>query len=302
MKFCLWCAIFVTCFLILTTVPNFPVNAQSVLPDVTIGLDEPARTANVAPGESGLVEFNLTVTVDKPMGTTLVVELVAEDTWNSAVVSPTSLQFQSNGVQTAKVIARAPPRTSATEVGNVRVTGTWTMTPSGLTGQAEPTDGVVGRIDIAQYYSFSLYSKTSEKEGTPDSEVVYELIIRNDGNGRDTFSFNVQNINDLKAKDFKVKLSQVQADIEEYENFSLKIVVKVPGGMGNIGEHDVKLEVSSVAGELRGATAQTFTFKLIVPSSAMIFTGEFYAILIVIIVIIVGLFWYRRRKKKKLND
>ena len=70
----------------------------------------------------------------------------------------------------------------------------------------------------------------------------------------------------------------------------------------NDSRHDVKLEVSSVEGELRGAPAQTFTFKLIVPSSVMFMTGEFYAIIIVIIVLIIGLFWYRRKKKKKLND
>jgi hypothetical protein len=246
-----------------------------------------------------MVQFNVTVAVDKPPGTTIIVELMAEDTWGSATVSPTNLQFQNSGEQTAYVSVIAPPGTSYINTGEVVITGTWATSPGGITGTANPTDGVSGRIDIEQYHSFNLFAKTYEKEGNPGSKVVFELIINNNGNWRDTFAFQIENKNALNAKDFAVKLSQAQADIEAHENFTLKIEVKVPSGTGSLGEHPITVQVTSISGLEKGVPPKTLTYKLSVPPSAVFVTAEFYVILVVIILLIVGLFLYRRWKKNK---
>jgi hypothetical protein len=128
---------------------------------------------------------------------------------------------------------------------------------------------------------------------------VFELTINNNGNWRDTFSFQIENKNALNARDFVVKLSQAQADIEAHENFTLKIEVKVPSGTGSLGEHPITVQVISVAGLEKGVPAKTLTYKLSVPPSAVFVTAEFYVILVVIILLIVGLFLYRRWKKTR---
>ncbi len=296
-RYCVWWVIIINCLSIFTFFPNFHVDAQSVFPTVSIGLEHTVQTANVAPGESGMVQFNVTVAVDKPPGSTIIVELMAEDTWDSSTVSPTNLQFQNSGEQTAHVSVIAPPGTGYLNVGEVVITGTWKTSPGGITGKANPTDGVIGRIDIEQYHSFNLFAETYEKEGNPGSKVTFELIINNNGNWRDTFAFQIENKKALNAKDFVVKLSQAQADIESHENFTLKVHLEVPIGTGSLGEHPITVQVTSISGLENGVPAKTLTFKLSVPPSAIFVTAEFYLILFVIILLIVGLFLYRRWKK-----
>jgi hypothetical protein len=119
MRYCVWWIVIINCLSIFALFTNFQANGQTVFPTVNIGLEQTVQTANVAPGESGMVQFNVTVAVDKPPGTTIIVELMAEDTWNTATVSPTNLQFQNSGEQTANVFVIAPPGTSFVNYGEV---------------------------------------------------------------------------------------------------------------------------------------------------------------------------------------
>jgi uncharacterized protein (UPF0333 family) len=247
------------------------------------------------------VRFNGTVSVECSPATRVVVSLDASDTWGSAEVNPSTLTFSSSGDQPFSVTASARERESTTTVGTVTVTGRWIMYPGSIGGSAQPTDGVHGRINIAQFYEFSLKCKKVFIETSPGEQVEFRLIVQNNGNGVDVFSVDVQNLNELNSKDFQVTLSRVNIEIMENPAEELvTISVNVPSGASSLGENGIIIEVSSVNGASENVPAQTFTFVVRVPNESIVATTEFSFIIVIIVLITVGsiFFWWAKRKGK----
>lgn len=278
-----------------------PVSGIQGLPTVKIALTEPSKTAHVGPGDTGKVVFSGMVRVTLNQATRVVVSLDADDTWDSAVVSPESLLFSANGEQPFTVNVTAPPRESFSTIGSVTVTGQWVMYPGGLTGPAKPPDGVDGRINIAQFYDFELISPKTLIETSPGEQVEFKLVVQNNGNGMDVFSIDVQNLNELNNKGFQVTLSQVNMEVlENPAEDIITIVVNVPSSASSLGNNDIKIEVSSVNGASENVPTQTFTFVVRVPNESIVATTEFSFIIVIIVLITVGsiFFWWAKRKGK----
>ena len=172
-----------------------PATNPGLLPDVYIELLDDNKTAHVGPGETCVVTFSGLVTVDCNPATRVAVSLSAEDTWGSAVVEPSTLMFNNDGEQPFGVSVQASPRESCETVGTVRVTGTWHLYPGSLGGKAEPTDGAGGTIYIAQFYRFSVsFPNSALRETVAGQEVTYNICISNDGNGMDSYTIRITNL------------------------------------------------------------------------------------------------------------
>jgi hypothetical protein len=236
-------------FLAMIKVPEES-EAATVLPIATIGLDQPTQTADVSPGSLGTVEFSGTVSCELNSATTAIVSLIAQDTWGSATVVPSAVQFSSNdrSDKVFRVSVKAPLYTSRNTVGQVVITGKVVMYPSSLYGTVQPRDGVVGRIDIQPFYKFQLSAPSKYQEVGPGQQLVYNLHIANQGNIRDTFQLEIENEDKLIKDEFVISISQRVVDVEELEERVIKITVNTPIKW-NLWKNDVdgvKVSVFSV--------------------------------------------------------
>jgi hypothetical protein len=141
---------------ILLIIPT-EVRSATILPTATIRLNEPSQTAAVGPDDDGLVEFTGTVSVEFNSATTVVVSLNAKDTWNSATVVPSALQFsvEDSGDKIFRVSVQAPLGTDSNVAGKLTVLGKWVMYPTSMTGSCDPANGVEGSIYIEKYHQAS---------------------------------------------------------------------------------------------------------------------------------------------------
>jgi hypothetical protein len=288
-----------------TSIPTSTLTRQPGMPKVTLRFIEPNKTAQVAPGETGVVTFNLVVNVTKSQVVRIIVSLTADDTWSSAVVEPSSLLFSANGEKPAGVSVRVGPGESCNTVGTVTVKGYWTMYPGGMTGSAEPESGVVGNIYIAQYYKFSLHSSTGLfEEVKPGSDVEFDLTIRNEGNGLDSFFIEIENLDELSDKDIEASLSESMVVGQAGQNRSTRLYLEVPENIQIIGSHEIKVQVTSEDGIQKGLPPQVMTYVIKIPEEDFTETTEFSLILAILIVacVVAGIMYWRRWKNKLYEE
>ena len=229
--------------LFLTTIIPNEASAPQVMPTVSISLTQQSQTAHVGPGDTGQVDFEGVVSVTKNRLTRVVVSLTAEDTWGTAVVSPSSLMFTTNGEQTFTVSVRAPMGESCTTCGSVTVYARWTMYPGNLNGPANPSQGVTGRIDIAQYHKYSFYSPKTYAQTSPGGRVEFELSIANEGNGDDVVNMGVGNEADLTSNGLQVSFSTSMLSIPQYDSDYVYIYVNTFSTTTG-GTHEIKVEIA----------------------------------------------------------
>ncbi|MCK5561125.1 MAG: hypothetical protein KAJ51_11045 [Thermoplasmata archaeon] len=283
--------------LILNILPGTTAEPGSQLsgPQVYIELLEFNKTANVGPGEDGVVTFNGLVQVTKPPGTEVIVTLSADADLVSATVSPVTLPFNDEEEKPFSVSARADSHESAETVATLVVTGTWVLNPGGFPGTAQPPGGVTARVFIAQFYDFSLSSNMLKAETEGSDSVELELTINNEGNGMDTFRIKVLNEYDLDDKDFQVSVSESEVDIYEYQSSSIKIFVTTPDTSGS-GKHEVIVQVTSDNGAREGLPPEKLVYEI--DHSASLIPDQYIMVIIIIAIIIVCLLFIWRRKKR----
>jgi hypothetical protein len=226
--------------------------APTVLPIATLGLNQSYQDANVSPNGTGWVEFTGTVSCVLNDATSAVVELQSTDTWDSSIVTPSSLTFSRETPEdkTFRVSVTAPLYTSRNIVGQVTVTGSVIMQPGDIYGTVQPSDGVTGRINILPYYGFSLHCNESSIDAEPGSEVAYEIMLRNEGNARDTFEISIINEDELIDKGFVISINDRRIELDEAMEHMIDINVIVPKD-GNIMNKKFEIEVEVISATAR---------------------------------------------------
>ena len=288
---------------ILNIIPGSDAELGSQLPgppQVYIELLEFNKTANVGPGDDGVVTFDGLVHVTKPSATSLIVTLSATADLVAVSVSPVTLPFEGNEEEKPfSVSARANSGESAETVATVVVTGTWQLNPGSITGTAQPPEGVTARVSIAQFYEFSLSSNMLKAETKGSDSVEFELTIQNEGNGLDTFRIKVENEFDLDDQGFQVSVSESEVDIYERQSAKITIFVTTPDSGGS-GKHEIKVQVTSASGAREGLEPEKIAFEI--DHSPSLIPDQYFIYIIIIAVIIVCLiFIWRRRKKRSVR-
>ena len=277
-----------------------PAPPTSSVPIVNIALEETNKTANVAPGNTCRVTFNGTVSVTCAPGIRVVVTLEALPIRCYATVSPPALDFTRNGEQPFTVTAIMNQKESSKTIGTVTVVGYWHVEPGSIQGTANPEDGITATVFVAPFYDFSIHSSGSYDEVSPDSELVFEITIINEGNDDDVYLIEVTNVDELSDLDFQVELSHSQIWIQENSASIVILSVKTPTGVSTAGSHKIFIEVYSQKGSEHNLEPESLTCEVIIPFERTIFTPGFFIIIVIIIAAIIGgIFYYRRRKKKK---
>ncbi len=277
-----------------------PEKSPTVMPpQVELKLFETHKTVEVAPGDSCEVKLNGTVTVTCTPGSQVEVTLETTETWGWATITPSTLLFTRSGEEEFDIVFHANEGESSLNIGTVKVFGGWTLFPSGNSGSAIPTDGVMATIDIAPYYRFTINGPKTYEETSPATEIDFEIRIINEGNARNLFSIDVLNKNELSEKGFDVKLSESKIEIPEKETRIVSITIKTPPGTGGMGLHQVIVKVTSESGLEDNIQPKSLTFDISIPHERFYLTAEFYIVITFIIVVIVCcIIFYRWRKKR----
>ncbi len=224
----------ISLFFITAIIPN-DASAPQIVPTVSLSLQEASQTAHVGPGDTGEVTFEGVVSVTCNPLTRVVVSLTVEDTWGSSVVSPASLLFSVSGEKSFTVSVRAPEGESCYTCGTVTVTGRWAMYPSGISG---PCNSAIGRIDIAHYHNLLLSSLNSYTQTAHGSSVTFELAIENEGNGNESLTFMVNNIENLTANGLQASIDSTNLEIPQNQKKAVNIYVNTFTGTTG-GTHEI---------------------------------------------------------------
>ncbi len=308
-----WIKIILIILILFANLSQFTM-AQDGEPTVNVALTEQNNTADVGPGDSGVVTFTGIVSVSLNQATRVIVNLSAVDTWNSAIVTPNSLVFTASAEKPITVSVYAPLETSFNDNGMVTVTGTWTSYPGEFTGSVNPRSGAVARIDINQFHKFSIENQVLSQEVIPGSEVQFELIINNEGNYIDTFTIDLLNSEELTAKGIDVEITQAVVEIPEKGNETIIISIKTNKNVKQ-GDNLIQLRVITEKGIYEGIPQQNLTYKLkikkdpkdyadsAIPNLGNMPSEPFEIVLFLLLVSVIGIllivYWVKKRIKEE---
>ncbi len=222
------------------------VRSATILPTATISLNEPSQTAAVGPDDYGLVEFSGTVSVEFNSATTVIVSLLAQDTWNSAAVVPSALHFSvdDSGDKPFSVSVQAPLGTDSNVVGELKVSGKWVMYPTSITGQCNPANGVEGNIYIQKYHQAGYNVEDLQKTTEAGSAVQFRVFIQNTGNYDETYSFGIVNSDELKDKGINVDFSANSLQVPRFGNLSFSVLIDTPNDQRWEGVNNIQISIS----------------------------------------------------------
>lgn len=264
---------------------------------------EEVQSANVRPGESGEVSFHGTVSADIPAGGAIqdvIVHLrAATDQGWPTTITPATLALQP-GTEEAPFVAtvKVPIETSYGTNGVIIIDGTAETFPGSSTSEIQP---ITGSILINQYFRFQLDCDRPTLKATSGSDVIFELIIRNEGNGRDRFSLEVNNLDELTRDDFEIELSRSTIEIPEKGEQIVEVTIKVPEGSKGVGKNNIEMKVSSEMEPLGERMYQRYTLTLEVSEDNILLSTDFWAITIVVIILIVCIIVIWKYKKSRTD-
>ncbi len=252
-------------------------------PTVELSLVEDQKTAHYS-GEYAYVNFDGIVNVTMNPVTRVIVSLSAEDSWGSAVASPNTLLFTNNSKKSFRVEVRVPPGEKYNSEGILRVYGNWQMYPGTLSGSCDP---VQGKIIVGQYFNFSISGDKDIIETERGSEAELELSITNNGNNIDTFSIEIENMEDLSASGFELELSSSKIEIPKGLDETVKITVNTPSDKNVFDKNEIRIKVYLDQGVDQNVPAQEHTFVIKLKDKNSISVSDFSIILIIIFMVVV---------------
>ncbi len=204
--------------------------AEAAQPVATIKLDTGEQTADVGPGETGIVRFTGQVEVEMigPGANVqlIVVSLTADAGWPTSI-SPTTMSFPAQGStpKNFEVVVRVPNFTSFQSSGNVMISGTVRTLPGALNFKIPETKGI---ITINPYFLLTVSCEEPYVEISPGDPLLFSMKIKNDGNTKDRIKIDVSNVDDLAKDEWVVTLGTRSVMIDENKEDVVKIAVTSP--------------------------------------------------------------------------
>jgi hypothetical protein len=234
--------------LALVALPLFSQDAQAVSVKTTISLDQSAQTAQVAPGQQGIVTFTGSVTCNETgLGSTVQnvqVSLSSSAGGWATTITPSTMTFSNmNEVQTFSVSVKIPPGTSSYISQEMIVGGTAQVVPGVTNQQLEEAKAI---INVKQFYKFQINCTEPFIECPPGGAGVYNINILNRGNGQDTIRLEVEDgQEELNAESILLQVSQTEFIIDEGSNATAKVTMIVPSSFRGNQVFSIKLKIYS---------------------------------------------------------
>jgi hypothetical protein len=263
---------------------------------------EEVQSADVRPGEHGTVQFPGTVEATIPLGSNIqdiVVELrgYTRESW-AVSVNPDSVQVDPGGTATFSATVSVPPETSIEISDILTIEGTARTFPGSGTYDVPPEQGT---INIDQFYKFGLNCVETNKQGTYDDQLEFDLTITNLGNGKDQYSIQIENYEKLMANDITVTPSTPSLGIAEKSFLNVKIRVDIGSSSDCEGKHTIEVGVFSETQSQKEGTSfsKGYPLQIEVTAPKLLETVNDYSSLIVaiLIVIIIAAIVIGKRKK-----
>jgi len=280
-------ALIVLCQLCVFYVPTVDAVGQ---PTVTVALDQAEQTAQVAPGQKGVVTFTGTVHCTMPVETTVQKVLVSLEAnaggwpWS---LTPSTMAFDRQiSDATFAVSVRVPPRTSHIITQQLTISGRAYNRPGALATNVFPATAM---INIKQFYKFQLECTKPFLEVDPGDQFSFQLKIRNEGNDQDTLKITIDPASEkrLDDKQWAVMLSQTEYIIDEGSDQVVKISI-TPAQEWNIWKNEIttiKLKIFSYQALSLGEIPVESTYPVYVRERGWSVPGfEMYSVVFAFIV------------------
>jgi hypothetical protein len=264
-KFVFYCSLFF--ILLISVIPLISFNTLSVgSPVVELKFDtgEEIQTADVAPGDSGLVSFPGTVSADLAAGGTVqdvVVTLeVSTDLGWPATIEPEIVTL-TPGTEEAAFLATVsvPSETLWNTTGVLTVSGTAMAYPGALRYNIQ---SITGTIKINQYYQFSVGCNDPFKECCPNSDICYNITLYNGGNGNTLFSVEITNHEYLVRETFTVNIGSSTLEVQAKSYEIVPIIVGTPYSEDCLGVYDIEVKITSKTEESNTGSTEPQMYTL----------------------------------------
>jgi len=207
-------------------------NAQAATPAATITFNPPiTREASVAPGEDGVVIFDGSVSV-QIIGAAQSVQLIQiemqadTDAGWPGVVSPSSaiVDPKTQTVIPFSVMVKVPAYTSYTISSKVTVSGRALTFP----GARQALFSGDATVIVDQFYKFQLSVPKPYKEIDPGEQMAFNLNIKNQGNGIDTYAMTIKNLEKLQSSEWVVAWSDTRSTVGEQDEGLITLSINSP--------------------------------------------------------------------------
>lgn len=239
-------------------------------PICTITIDQPSQTAQVAPGQDGIVTFTGSVNCQLMVNTGIeqvLVSLTAEAQGWVTSLTPSTMAFTKQETDIPFTCAvKVPPRTSHQLSGEVTISGRARVIP----GKPLYTniDPVKAAIYVKQFYKFQVECSKPFLEISPGDMFSFQLKIRNVGNDQDTIMINLDPKVEKALIDlgWAIQFSQTQYIIDEGADQVVKISI-TPAQEWNVWKNKVqtiKLKIFSYQAMSLGEIPVESTYPLYV--------------------------------------
>jgi hypothetical protein len=283
------------------------VTAGPVDPEVELTLDQTiimADVSKVSPDNPCIVKFTGYVSVSFNPSTSIIVDLTVTDTWQLAILAPTSMQFSSDSPNDKEftVEIEIPYIIDSDEVDEITIFGSWTLYPS---TKQESIDPVVGKVMVEKYHNFWLdLQHTKTREVRPGSDTSISFSILNMGNGEETFIVTVQNLDELKARGFDCE-STYYIHVLPDEETGCSILIKTPKDLVEDKLYDINIEIKPMDDRGNDVPIKNVTFHIKVQhgtSRQYYFNFCYLPIILVIAIPIFLVFYYKWKRLQKMKN
>jgi len=229
---------------------------------------------------------------------------IEDPSWNVQIIPPVVSFPYRDGIDvweeviTVQVMApfRAPVATH-----DIMVTGLWTATPTGFSGQAYSNRI---QVTVVQFPDLLLDSLDVLVETGPGQTVNFKMQIHNRGNDYDDFSIELINVDSLSNAGWAIIVNETPiSDIPSWGFKNITIQVKSPQGL-TIWKNQVTEIIVSVQSEAsKGSIYENIgkkEFSFFFYERGMYIPPEpTICIVTGLIVLVVVVVWYRKRTYKK---
>ncbi|MGA1873575.1 MAG: choice-of-anchor T family protein [Thermoplasmatota archaeon] len=209
-------------------------------PDIEIEMDDYEKEVNVAPGETGVLKFNGTVSAVFPPGTPSEVYCIVNlrcECGGWPVSNPPALvlstEFPSKDFS---VTVQVPIETSSKEIGDLVIRARWRYEPGSMYGELDPVHCTIIILPFAdiRFSSDELYFE--RKVGT---WVTYHMNVRNEGNYDAIVDIR------MEPQESFLSVEPMNARLEVAEGTSRSFSVRVKQREGYSGVHSVVANLNS---------------------------------------------------------
>jgi len=223
--------------------------AQSIIPVVTISVEPLTAEVDASAGAAQAV-FNCTVFVDGIPYVRYRVNLTAECEGWEAACDPSSFVVSGNGTNSYHATVKVPPGSPGGQTKYLTLNATVSTT-----GVSLATCTTYAVVATRQSFGLNLTTTTTDIAVTAGKTASWPFGLKNNGNGRDTFSLSVVNLQSYTSNGWVVKFNRSLLSVDAGDTGLCTINITPAEGSKN---QTASFEIKAYS---KGASYQNITIE-----------------------------------------